>query len=100
MTNHSEMIAVEVVYALPEQQTLITLDVPNNTTLEQAINLSGIRSRYPEIDLTTMAVGIFGTLSTPDAVLNAGDRVEIYRPLQIDPKQARRQRAQAEGRKK
>ena len=95
-----ETMTIEVAYALPDQQTLIAVDVPRNTTLEQAIILSGICSRYPEIDLTETAVGIFGTLSTLDTVLKSGDRVEIYRPLQVDPKEARRRRAQTENKKR
>ena len=96
----TETITIEVAYALPDRQTLIAFDAPHNITLEHAVELSGIRFHYPEIDLTEMAVGIFGIPSTLDALLKSGDRVEIYRPLQIDPKEARRQRAQAESKKK
>ena len=92
----ADTIKVEVAFALPERQTLISVEVGRNTTLKQAIDLSGICADYPEINLARNAVGIFGKLSTLDTTLKAGDRVEIYRPLQIDPKEARRQRAQAE----
>lgn len=86
-------ILIEVAYALPDRQTLIALKVPSNTTLQQAILLSGICQQHPEIDLDNTVVGIFSTIASLQTALKAGDRVEIYRPLQIDPKQARRQRA-------
>lgn len=86
-------IFVEVVYATPLQQTLIPLQVPPGTTIVQAIALSSIGERHPEIDLTTQAVGIFGERTSLERVLHDGDRIEIYRPLQADPKQARRRRA-------
>lgn len=86
-------IAIEVAYALPEEQVIIALDVPEGTTVQQAIELSGVLERYPHIDLSQQKVGIFGKLQKPDQVLRAGDRVEIYRPLIADPKQMRRERA-------
>jgi hypothetical protein len=87
---------VEVAYAKPEEQVIIPIDVPEGATLEQAIELSRIRERFPEIDLRTHKVGIFGKLSKLSAVLRSEDRVEIYRPLIADPKEQRRKRA-AEG---
>ena len=87
------LICVEVVYVTPQQETLIPLQVPVGTSLAQAIVLSGISQRHPEIDLAIQAVGVFGELATLDRVLHDGERVEIYRPLQADPKQARRRRA-------
>ena len=88
-----EMVCVEVVYATPQQQTVIPLQVPAGTRLGQAIALSGIGQLHPEINLNTQAVGVFGELATPDRVLRNGERVEIYRPLLADAKQARRRRA-------
>jgi putative ubiquitin-RnfH superfamily antitoxin RatB of RatAB toxin-antitoxin module len=88
-----KMIAIEVVYATPEQQVIVALDLPENSTLETAINASGLLVRIPEIDLSATAVGIFGKLCELNQLLKAGDRVEIYRPLTHDPKEARRQRA-------
>jgi putative ubiquitin-RnfH superfamily antitoxin RatB of RatAB toxin-antitoxin module len=84
-------IAIEVAYATPEQQVIIALDVPENSTVETAIQLSGLLTRFPEIDLS--AVGIFGKVCELNQLLKAGDRVEIYRSLIHDPKEARRQRA-------
>jgi putative ubiquitin-RnfH superfamily antitoxin RatB of RatAB toxin-antitoxin module len=92
----AEMINVEVVYALPHEQTLLKLQAPRGVTLAEAVRRSGILDKYPEIDITRNKLGIFGKLSKPDAELREHDRVEIYRPLIADPKEVRRQRA-AEG---
>lgn len=82
---------VEVVYALPGSCEAIEIDVPPGSTAEEAVRASGLAERHPGIDLS--ALGIFGRRVAPDAVLAEGDRVEIYRPLALDPKEARRQRA-------
>ncbi len=87
------LVCVEVVYATTQQQTVIPLQVPAGATLGEAIVLSGIGQRHPEIDLDTQAVGVFGELATLGRVLRCGERIEIYRPLLADPKQARRRRA-------
>lgn len=90
------MFAVEVAYAKPEKQMILTLKVAPGTTAEQAIIASGILQKFPEIDLAANKVGIFGKMVKPDTELREKDRVEIYRPLIADPKEVRRQRA-AEG---
>ena len=87
------LIPVEVAYAKPEEQVILRLEVPQGTTALQAIELSGITQRFPEIDMNNLKLGIFGKLKKPDQVLAAGDRVEIYRPLIADPKEVRKQRA-------
>jgi hypothetical protein len=84
---------VEVAYARPDEQVVIPVEVPDGATLEQAITLSRLVERFPEIDLGVAKVGVFGKLSTLDAVLHPGDRVEIYRPLLADPKAVRKHRA-------
>jgi putative ubiquitin-RnfH superfamily antitoxin RatB of RatAB toxin-antitoxin module len=89
-------IMVEVAYALPKEQLIIPVRVPVGTTAEDAIKLSGILQKFPDIDLAANKFGIFGKLTKPDTVLRELDRVEIYRPLIADPKEVRRQRA-AEG---
>lgn len=86
-----ELMRIEVAYAKPEQQVIVVLDLPENSTVEAAINASGLLARFPEIELS--AVGIFGKASELHQLLKTGDRVEIYRPLHNDPKEARRQRA-------
>ncbi len=96
----NEMIEVEVVYAEPAGQKLIALQVPVGTTALEAIKQSGILQDFPSIDLDTVTFGIFSRpldgRSTPTAdeyIMQEHDRVEIYRPLLIDPKQARLRRA-------
>lgn len=92
----AEAISVEVAYALPQVQTLLALEVPAGTTAREAVRLSGILEKHPEIDLEHAKLGIFGKHIKPELTLREGDRVEIYRPLIADPKEVRRQRA-AEG---
>lgn len=84
---------VQVCYARPDRQFLLEMRVASGTTLEQAIRQSGVLAEAPEIDLAVSRVGIFGKLKTLDTVLRDSDRVEIYRPLVADPKDARRRRA-------
>ena len=91
-------IQVEVAYARVDEQAIIPVEVPAGATLEQAIVQSRIQERFPEIQLKTAKVGIFGKLSKLSTTLRAGDRVEIYRPLLADPKEVRKKRA-AEGKR-
>jgi putative ubiquitin-RnfH superfamily antitoxin RatB of RatAB toxin-antitoxin module len=90
-----ELIRVEVAYAKPDRQKIIELDVAPGTTMDQAARASGIREHFPEIDLDQAHMGIFGELEKNPAerVLREGERVEIYRPLKMDPKELRRARA-------
>ncbi|HVW64042.1 MAG TPA: RnfH family protein [Nitrosospira sp.] len=88
-------IEIEVVYALPEKQVMHKVRVPDGTTAEQAVRLSGILEIFPEIDLSFNKIGIFGKVVKPGRVLRDSDRVEIYRALAVDPKEARRRRAAA-----
>ena len=93
-------ITVEVAYALPDKQKLIALLVEPGTTAYEAVKRSGISKYFPELDIDTAPMGIFGQAlgtkglaSAKQYELQPGDRVEIYRPLQADPKEARRKRA-------
>ncbi len=88
----SDMISIEVLYALPHEQTLLKLQVPQGCTVNNAISISGIREKHPAIDLAKNKLGIFGKLCKDYAVLRDHDRIEIYRPLIADPKEIRRQR--------
>jgi len=88
------MMHVEVAYAQEDVQVILGIDTPEGTTLEQAIQQSGILERFPEIDLEKNRVGIFSKISKRDAILRENDRVEIYRPLIADPKVSRRKRAE------
>ena len=87
------MITIEVVYALPERQSLLELEVPEGTTARQAALASGLDEEFPGLDLAANPLGIFGESVEDERVLRAGDRVELYRPLLMDPREARRQRA-------
>ncbi len=90
----TERIRVEVAYALLDEQCILTLELPQGCTVAQAIRQSGIPERFSGIDLAHNPVGIFGRVVSLARVLRDGDRVEIYRPLSVDPKLARRQRAE------
>lgn len=93
------LIEVEVVYALPRTQTVITLRVPAGTSVGEAIARSGIAATHPEVDWNSVAVGIFGQPASAAAALADHDRIEIFRPLIADPKQARRRRARRSDRR-
>ncbi|MGM0954131.1 MAG: RnfH family protein [Pseudomonadota bacterium] len=90
---------VEVAYARPDRQRIVTLQVPEGTTMSEAARLSGIDELFPEINLDEIDMGIFGKVVKKPAehTLREGDRVELYRPLKIDPKQARLNRAKKKG---
>ena len=92
----AEMISVEVVYAIPQKQEIFSLNVPQGSTVRQAIEACGVLEKYPEIDLAKNKLGVFAKLTKADTLLRNRDRVEIYRPLIADPKEVRKQRA-AEG---
>lgn len=87
------LITVEVAYALPEKQAIISMKRPPPLTAREAILDSGILDEFPGIDLTTTPLGVFGKPCTQDTLLREGDRVELYRPLVNDPREARRNRA-------
>ncbi|WP_048497107.1 RnfH family protein [Marinobacter subterrani] len=86
---------VEVAYARPDKQQIVPVTVPEGTTALEAARLSGIVDVFPELDLDATDMGVFGkVIKDPSAhELRQGDRVELYRPLKIDPKQARLNRA-------
>jgi len=96
-----DLISVEVAYALPHQQKIIALLVEPGTTALQAVERSGITKFFPEINIVDVKLGIFGQSlgnkgenTAASHILHQGDRVEIYRPLICDPKDARRKRAE------
>lgn len=89
---------VEVAYARPDRQWLIPLEVAPGASARDAVEQSGILQECPEIDAQALQLGVFGEACDPGTVLRAGDRVEIYRPLQVDPREARRARARTPGR--
>ena len=93
----AETITVEVAYARPDKQMILTVAGEKGMTLQQAAERSGIVKHFPEIDLANAKMGIFSKIEKPDAELSDGDRVEIYRELIADPKQARKKKAAGAG---
>lgn len=92
MQNDKE-ITVEVAYATATNQRIITVKIEEGATIEKVIDCSGILEIFPEIDLLKQKVGIFSKPKKLTDLVSDGDRVEIYRSLLIDPKEARRRRA-------
>lgn len=92
----TDRIRVQVIYALPERQDIVTIELPEGATALQAVEASGLLQKYPDIDTARNKFGVFAKLVKGDQVLRDRDRVEIYRALIADPKEVRRQRA-AEG---
>jgi uncharacterized protein len=86
-------ISVEVAFAASSKQKIIALDVDAGSTIQSVIQQSAILTVFPEIDLAKQKVGIFGKIKSLSDTVKAGDRIEIYRPLTIDPKEARRAKA-------
>ncbi len=76
---------IAVAYSEPAQQLWLRIEVPEETTVQSAIEQSGILRKFPDIDLTNCSVGIFGKVAQLDAALKPGDRVEIYRAITADP---------------
>lgn len=93
------VIRVEVAAAWPDRQLVIEVEVPAGSTVMQAIERSGVRQRFPELEVDPERIGIFSERCTPDRVVREGERIEIYRPLKVDPKEARREAAEARRRR-
>ena len=91
---------IQVVYAKPDQQSIVELDVPHGTTAFEAAVQSGLANQFPDIDLDTIPMGIFGVRvkTATTTILHPGDRVELYRSLLVDPKESRRTRAESQKR--
>lgn len=90
----SETIHIEVAYALPDKQRIVKLDVPSGTTALQAVSMSQLDEVFDDLVVgPDIKLGVWGKAVTGDRVLTMGERVEIYRPLLIDPKEVRKARA-------
>jgi putative ubiquitin-RnfH superfamily antitoxin RatB of RatAB toxin-antitoxin module len=87
----AEHINIQVVYALPEKQELLSFSMPAGSTLQKAVEVSGLLRKYG-LSMETIKFGIYGKQAKPDAVLREHDRIEIYRPLIADPKEMRKAR--------
>jgi uncharacterized protein len=88
-----EDLAVSVVYALPERQVVVQLRVPPRTTVLGAVTRSGLLERFPEIAMRPITCAVYGQAVADSYEVRSGDRIEILRPLQVDPKMSRRQAA-------
>lgn len=90
---YKETMDIEVAYALPERQCIVSLQVPPGSSVREVLELSGLQAEFPELDLRRCPVGVYGREIADDYVIRAGDRIEIYRPLKRDPREARRELA-------
>lgn len=95
MAHAPEPSVVEVVYALPTHQRIVTVPLARCMTALEAVRASGLLVEFPELDATSIALGIYGRRVDASQPLRADDRVEIYRPLRVDPRVARRQAAES-----
>lgn len=91
----SDSIRVEVIFADQESQHLKVVELPLGATVSSAIELSGLQADFPNYDFRELTVGVWGRVVSPEQTVRAGDRIEIYRGLQVDPMEARRIRATA-----
>ena len=97
-TTQHDKFMVEVIYALPDQQSLLEVELKKGQTAQDAIEASGVLIRHPELNISDMVIGLFGKKIKMTQPLRERDRVEIYRPLIADPKEVRKRKA-AEGKK-
>lgn len=88
-----KLVECEVAYARAERQEVVCVSLPAGATAMDALRASGLLERFHEIDAATVKLGVFGRAVAPDRVMVTGDRVEVYRPLNADPRAARRTRA-------
>ena len=91
----SDGLSVEVVLATPGEQALVTVVVEEGASVADVIAASGMATRFPDLEVAALPAGIWGRPVPKDTLVRDGDRVELYRPLEIDPREARRQRARA-----
>jgi putative ubiquitin-RnfH superfamily antitoxin RatB of RatAB toxin-antitoxin module len=89
------LLRVEVAVAWPELQVVVELALAAGSTVAEAIEASALQQRFPQLEVVAGRVGIFSEICDMDRALRDGDRVEIYRPLEVDPKEARRRAAEA-----
>ena len=91
----AESITVELVFAVPDRQVLLALDVAGDATVADVIAASGIQEQFPDAAIAELEAGIWGNVVSRDRVVREGDRIELYRRLRIDPREARRRLAEA-----
>ncbi len=88
-----DVIVLDVAFAEPGKQSVVTIQVEKGSSVQQAIDKSGILMQFPEIEQSKLKVGVFGEMCNLGSIVKTGDRVEIYRPLFQNPMDARRKRA-------
>jgi putative ubiquitin-RnfH superfamily antitoxin RatB of RatAB toxin-antitoxin module len=88
-------IRVEIVFASPDTQSLLEIRLKVGTSVRRALELSGIYEKFGNVDMTNLHVGIWGQLVGRDRIVENGDRIELYRALEIDPREARRRLAES-----
>lgn len=91
----TDPIEIELVYASATRQRLLSIQADAGATVAEVISQSDIDLDFPDENIDDLAVGIWGKLVDRDHIVRDGDRIELYRPLQIDPREARRQLALA-----
>lgn len=97
MERADPLLVVEVIYALADGQARYSVTLPRGSTIQDALERSESSRRFPGVDFSTCKVGVFGKVRSRDTLLSDGDRVEIYRPLRAEPKEARRVRVRERG---
>ena len=90
-----DSLQIEVAFALPEKQFLTAVVLPPGATVAEAVAASGVAAEFPDVDVDSLPTGVWGHPADRSAMLKDGDRVELYRPLLRDPREARRELAQA-----
>lgn len=93
MVRHDERVRVSVVYALPDRQVVVDIEVAAGATVEAVVAQSQLAQQFPDIAARPLACAIYGRAVSNSSVVRGGDRIEILRPLLIDPKESRRQAA-------
>ncbi len=90
----TDQVAIEVAFGRPDSQSLVALSLEKGATVAVAIDRSGLAEDYPDEQLADLSTGIWGRIVDRDCILKDGDRVEVYRPLLLDPRESRRRLAQ------
>jgi uncharacterized protein len=93
-------VIVTIVYARPDVRHILQVDIAPGATIEQAIGASGLLSLEPELRSGALDVGVWNRVARLDTIVSEGDRIEVYRPLTVDPKEARRIRANVRRRRR
>lgn len=88
-----EQVDVEIAFATPDEQAVIRVTLPKGTSVAEALRASAIAERFPDVDFDAASVGVWGHVVSRNRLIRDGDRIEVYRPLEREPREARRERA-------